>query len=360
MLLNKFIFKQFFKTDNKLYGLINIKDLLNQEIEIPNEQRLKLTKKVDDIITYQDLYFKKYNCFNFQGTINIHYCEETNKYYLVDGQHRYFAIKDLVENHKYKNEYIILELIQVKTLGDLRENFNIINKNTKMPKFPQNLNKSVIEKVSFHLFEKYPNFWSDSSRPQKPNINQTHLQEGIAFLYKELNILLKKELTENELLKIILDKNKEIGKKNLLKLNILSRLKTKNKIINKCEEAEFYLGIYTHKSNESCYGWIQDILNDLKPIKKQIRKQRIPPILKNKVWVKYIGDKIETNCLCCNKTIISITSFHCGHIKAEANGGKLTIENLRPICGSCNSSMGTQNMKDYTNKFFEKENTLNL
>ena len=74
-----------------------------------------------------------------------------------------------------------------------------------MPRFPKDLNKSIIEKVCGKIFEKYPDFWSDSSRPQKPNINQTYFQEGMAFLFKELNIFFGRELSESELLKIILD-----------------------------------------------------------------------------------------------------------------------------------------------------------
>ena len=37
-------------------------------------------------------------------------------------------------------------------------------------------------------------------------------------------------------------------------------------------------------------------------------------------------------------------SFHCGHVISEFNGGNATIDNLRPICPSCNSSMGRTNM----------------
>jgi len=356
---NKSILHRFFKIDNKIIGSIDIEILLQQEIEIPNEQRLKLNKKIVEICHYQDLYFKKNKCFNFQGTINIHCCKETNKNYLVDGQHRYFSIKELVEKHKYKNQYVTIELVNVETLDELRENFDIINKNTKMPKFPKDLNKSIIEKVCGKIFDIYPDFWSDSSRPQKPNINLTNFQEGVGFLFKELNLFFGKELSESELLTIILDKNKELGKKDLSKIPHLSKLKTKEKIIEKCEKEKFYLGIYPHKSIDSCYGWIQEILNSLNK-KNKTKKQRIPPILKKNVWLKYIGNKVESKCLCCNDNIISLTSFHCGHIIAEVNGGKLTIENMRPICGSCNSSMGSQNMKDYAQKYYGKVNRLNL
>jgi len=37
-----------------------------------------------------------------------------------------------------------------------------------------------------------------------------------------------------------------------------------------------------------------------------------------------------------------ITTFHTGHIVAVADGGSNHIDNLEPICSSCNYSMGTQ------------------
>lgn len=290
---NKLIFHRYFKLDNKIIASIDIGTLLKQEIEIPNEQRLKLKNKVEKITNFQDMYFKAHKRFNFLGTINIHCCKETNKNYLVDGQHRYYAIKELIEKHKYKNQLVTIELVNVDTLDDLRENFNLINQNTKMPKFPKDLNKSIIEKVSSKLFDDYPNIWSSSTRPQKPNINQTYFQEGVAFLFNKLNLIFGRELSESELLTIILDKNKELSKKDLSKIPHLSKLKTKDKIIDKCEKANFYLGIYPHKSVESCYGWIQEILNGFKT-----KKKPIPPTLKQQVWLKYIGNRVEsTRCV---------------------------------------------------------------
>jgi hypothetical protein len=32
---------------------------------------------------------------------------------------------------------------------------------------------------------------------------------------------------------------------------------------------------------------------------------------------------------------------HKGHVLPESKGGTLDVENLRPICSSCNSSMGS-------------------
>ncbi len=90
------------------------------------------------------------------------------------------------------------------------------------------------------------------------------------------------------------------------------------------------------------------IIDDKKPYKKQY----ISLVLKKLVWNKYIGKEIgQAKCYCCKLTDIHQISFHCGHVIAEKNGGNLTVENLRPICQSCNSSMRTQNMEEFMKKY---------
>ena len=71
------------------------------------------------------------------------------------------------------------------------------------------------------------------------------------------------------------------------------------------------------------------------------KKQSIPKPLKDQVWDTYIGKHYGIGkCQCCLIAEIDSKSFECGHVKSEATGGKLTINNLRPICGKCNRSMG--------------------
>jgi hypothetical protein len=78
------------------------------------------------------------------------------------------------------------------------------------------------------------------------------------------------------------------------------------------------------------------------------KKKTIPKSLKIAVWNKYIGEDIgKTKCLCCNLTDITQLKFHTGNIIAEVNGGDINIDNLRPICETCNKSMGTKNMDGF-------------
>ena len=74
----------------------------------------------------------------------------------------------------------------------------------------------------------------------------------------------------------------------------------------------------------------------------------ISKALKTKVWHKYIGKEAGTRkCLCCNNNEINQLDFECGHVLAKTNGGKNSIENLRPICGMCNKSMRTTHMLEF-------------
>lgn len=82
------------------------------------------------------------------------------------------------------------------------------------------------------------------------------------------------------------------------------------------------------------------------------RKRSIPSTVKRLVWNEYIGEDIgKAKCMCCKTTDITQLSFHCGHIVPEATGGEISVNNLRPICQNCNSSMGTMNMDDFMSTY---------
>lgn len=91
---------------------------------------------------------------------------------------------------------------------------------------------------------------------------------------------------------------------------------------------------------------------------KENKKKQIPPKLKEKVWNKYVGDKISCPCPICEGVTISSFSFECAHVTAETNGGLLEVENLRAICGSCNKSMNSRHMKSYVEEFYPNSSIL--
>jgi 5-methylcytosine-specific restriction endonuclease McrA len=86
------------------------------------------------------------------------------------------------------------------------------------------------------------------------------------------------------------------------------------------------------------------------------KKARIPKALRDQVWLQHAGKVYETKCLIewCQNTI-TVTNFHCGHNIPESKGGATTLENLTPICASCNLSMGNTYSIDDWNRFGRKK-----
>ncbi len=82
--------------------------------------------------------------------------------------------------------------------------------------------------------------------------------------------------------------------------------------------------------------------------KKPNYKSKLNSVLRFAVWNSVIGHKVAVHkCLCCNSNEISQQNFDCGHIVSRNNGGEDIIDNLVPICGSCNSSMGSIDMDSF-------------
>lgn len=70
-------------------------------------------------------------------------------------------------------------------------------------------------------------------------------------------------------------------------------------------------------------------------------KKAIPSALRQQVWLKRVGRKFASRCVtkwCRNE--ITVFNFETGHNVPESKGGRTEIDNLYPICSSCNKSMG--------------------
>ena len=79
-----------------------------------------------------------------------------------------------------------------------------------------------------------------------------------------------------------------------------------------------------------------------------IDKHKIPSSVRHEVWKRYVSEIYRKGkCFCCRTSDIEESNFDCGHVISRNNKGPISLENLRPICGQCNRSMGTQNMDEF-------------
>lgn len=77
----------------------------------------------------------------------------------------------------------------------------------------------------------------------------------------------------------------------------------------------------------------------------KIRMRRsIPKALRQQVWIKHYGKVyFENKCyISWCKNIITPFNFEVGHNIPYSKGGSDDISNLRPLCSSCNKSMGNK------------------
>lgn len=326
---------------NKHVGVINSRQLIKCNIQIPGVQRIRDDTKVRDIVTYQQSKLRDDGACNFMGVINIHYCEETKQLYLIDGQHRFEAMKIINEDI---NIPVMIEMVIVKTMNQLKENYKIMNLNTPLPEFSENIDKNIPETVAIYFRNRFPTIWSKNSRARRPHIYFDFYQEALGVLTEKLEIK-----TAQELQRVVEDYN--------VKLSKWEYEKESEQMLEKCKETGFYLGLYPHISDEYRYDWVKEIMRNEKGIivKKTAnpaKKKSIPKKVKDDAWKKYIGNKNEVLCICCRTNLITPFEYHAGHIQSEANGGDVTVENIRPICSACNLSMGQRNMDEFIAKHY--------
>jgi hypothetical protein len=86
------------------------------------------------------------------------------------------------------------------------------------------------------------------------------------------------------------------------------------------------------------------------------KRKAIPKPVKMKLWNQHFTeDNAKGKCQVCSNEI-KMSDFEAGHIISVANGGSDNIENLTPLCGQCNKSMGTQSVHDFKQTYFTTPN----
>jgi hypothetical protein len=328
---------------------LNIKELRAYNVLKPNIQRIVDKSKIQDIVNYQLEFHKKHGFFNFSvcGPINIHVFNK--QCYLVDGQHRMESLEILYAKYAHDITFYVL-WVHVNSLEELEENYNIINKNTPLPDFSsfQNLNKNIPEEVALYFQNIYPDIWSKTTRARRPHIFFNYFQEALAFISDRGKINSSEELKN-----YVLSYNEKCSH-----WNISSFKNTNEGIYEKAKNKNFYLGLYAFENEDYRYEWAKKIVEDklgihIKKTNLSPRKKKIPKKIKNDSWDRYIGKNIASApCLCCRNTIINAKDFTAGHIISEHNGGQVIVENILPICCSCNLSMSTKNMDIYVKEHY--------
>lgn len=87
-------------------------------------------------------------------------------------------------------------------------------------------------------------------------------------------------------------------------------------------------------------------------------KKKIPTSLKQNIWMLRNGEQFKAKCYVkwCENILTPFT-FEAGHDIPESKGGSTTVDNLYPICSSCNKSMGNRySIQEYCDVYKERKN----
>jgi len=245
-----------------------------------------------------------------------------NKYFIVDGQHRFQALSDYYDTTKTDfNISYILRHFQYSP--DIKRYFKEIN---DVLIVDPSIFSPARETVLKHLRSTYPLHESKSSKPQFPNVNFDQLFKYISerFGYEE-------EDDTAKIIRTIEDLNADISQAlmfdNAVKYNKSFKTDKKGKM------TMFTLAHVVHSTAS------------------QRKRDNMPAVLRRRVWTDQFGDNDSGYCNCC-AIKVTTSDFHAGHIIAVAKGGSDDISNLKVVCPECNFSMGTRNLIDFRERYF--------
>ena len=316
----------------KTYTFNKINDFLERnELVLPNCQNSLVDEKIQSLVKS---YINNKEFWCIKKTITIG--KLNKKLYIIDGQHRIESSKILFD--KGYRDNLLFHIYECNNEDDIRKLFNETNHDSVR-------NHNYINSATFNQV-KMDNFNKLLKKEYKDYFGKRDLKK-IETFRNELNEIEFFNLYNNseDLLSYLNKKSVEYYElanyEGNLNINESSYYNTELEPLKKkiC---------FTTKQN----NFIEFLKNnDTKPLHYiKGRKKRMTKPLKNKVWNKYYqtDEAICPILNCSNKLFKNKTDgFHAGHIIPESKGGETILDNLRPLCKFCNSSMGNKSWFEY-------------
>jgi hypothetical protein len=318
-------------------------NVFQKNMKLPDIQREIDKEWVEKLYHNFLLGYKQQKYYNFD---RFHLCCLNNELYLLNGQHRYQVLK------KINDDTIEIEfkIESVKSKQEMDELFMKYN-HSKPSKILQNTSSQLIVNALRKYFDtKYGIYISHSNKPRRPQINLDLIVEYM----DENNVIDKLKIKNPQMLINMIEelnnyyRSLKYDYKQWKDWDVNNIEKIMEKIHKKSAVNPLYLGIYN--KNE----WI------LKLLKKNIdnkdyttyphynieyKRKKIRNTLRSRVWRKR-NKEMDGKCFVC-ECQLSNENFVCGHVKAVFWGGTNDLDNLEPICSSCNTDMSVNNLYEY-------------
>lgn len=306
------------------YSLETVSNLINQ-FKIPKCQR-PINK--DRLNLLSDSIKIKFNPIT-----PIYFCVYNNYRYLINGQHRMecYSNDELIKKRK-----IPIIDIYVNDEAEIFEYFKLINDTMTLNDIyiDENENKKELISNTYNYFlNKYPNTFKYKGKC-RPYLNSNDFLNQLNEIYED-----KKFTSSQQFINIIENLNDKYSKMDSNWFTSKGTTKNKNLLDTVVKNSCLYLGMCKN-----------DWPNHLENIPENNNESNITLGFKHSIWNKYCGSVYNRKCLCCDVNEISVFNFECGHILSDKKGGKISVDNIVPICSFCNRSMGSMHMLKYMEK----------
>ena len=269
--------------------------------------------------------------------------DNTNKFYVLDGQHRLEMAKLLYEEHDIV-DYLNFCYFKVDSNKEAKDLFKEINrdsyKNAKYVSLDE-FKETIYISLKKYLYDKYLHYFSE----KKSSLSKRYSLSEFVDKLVELQYLSQFE-NLSDLIDDLENKNKKFNKLIDYQEYYLESpdIFYKDELLNVKDGKVFSL------LNNNFVDYLLDS-NVIPDHKFKNIKKNISPKIRLTVWKNYYDDDLSqcpfSKYGCENKINCGKNGFHCGHIVSEFNGGKTILDNLRPICFNCNSKMSTTNWHEY-------------
>lgn len=310
-------------------------------LEVPDLQRPIDDDRVAAILDFQKKRVDEQGDALFVGDIATLAEDAQGRLWLVDGQHRLAAARQLVvcapQTGGHRVTALVVRIGPTLPLADL---FRLINHAVPVPAWIVDgtltaLQRSVLGDAERALKRRYGPFWSGALAPRRPNVSLAALMGALAafsarfpggagdlvVLVENANERLRAENASSQATALALEKSGRTGAPALF------------------------------LSNDPMFEWLhaaRPVDPPPRAVKATLPRRRgLSKAARLAVWNRFFGERSGVGqCQCCRREVTQQT-FECGHIVAAAAGGDDDPVNLRPVCGPCNKSMGAVHMDEF-------------
>lgn len=315
---------------------------------LPKLNRCLNEDHIKDMVEDQIAEYNKFNCFSLLQSITVGSLDE--QFFVLDGQHRIKTFEILMKNgYCIGDLQIPVVIYKLQNKDELMSYFQRINKN--MPIHPLELEYNYEDwgKTFCNFITKHFKIYLKNDKCRCPHINMNELKTNILArnnLYNyDVNVFCETILQINDYISTSISSNTQLCSQSK------KRLEDCEKKADKSNCCVCYLGVWRH------YEWL-DLALYLLSSKKQLfeinisefskeKRQHIPFVVREQVWKKNNLNISDSGlCFVCNSDL-RFPDMECGHILAHCLGGNTNLDNLMPICKSCNRDMGIMNLFDY-------------